>query len=260
MNLKVKEIPVRTIRKRNVPPSLTEWRAPRMANIRPEGMECTYNEMRRWPGVLDDIENNLLAEQGGICAYTGLRIGIRASGEGPEAERYIDFHIEHLRPQVHCSYGQDADYRNMVACWPKPNCGFEPAYGARKKGNWPSAEHEAIFISPLRHDCSVRFVFNHKGGIAPAIRTDQAAIETISRLGLSNDKLTELRKEAIWGAFNLGGRNIRLAEARRLRSELDNDSQALDNGANIQLRAFCFVIRHALEREIHKLEGIMGQR
>lgn len=260
MKLKLKEITVRTIRKRPAPPSLTEWRAPRMANIRPEGMECTYNEIRRSPRVLEDIENSLFAEQGGICAYTGLRIGIRSSGEGPETERHIDFHIEHLMPQVHCSYGQDADYCNIVACWPKPNCGFEPKFGARKKGNWPSVEEEDFFVSPLRQGCSERFVFNHRGKIQPAIGTDEAAIQTISRLGLDNDELTELRKQAIWGAFHPRGQHIRLAEAQRLRSELDNDSQAIDNGANIELKAFCFVIRHALEREIHKLEGITRHR
>ena len=33
-------------------------------------MDCTYAEMRRDSAVLAAVENSLLHEQGGICAYT----------------------------------------------------------------------------------------------------------------------------------------------------------------------------------------------
>jgi len=83
-------------------------------------------------------------------------------------------------------------YDNLVACWPRPNCGFEPAYGARKKGSWPSVPEQPQFISPLRGDCSARFAYNHRGEISVAQMNDAAANETIDRLGLKHPELTAL--------------------------------------------------------------------
>ena len=123
-----KGTPVRTIKKRRAPNALVEWRARRLAKNRPEGMECTYEEMRKEPAVREAVEEGLFQEQGGLCAYTGTGLAMRARTEG------VNFHIEHLIPQTHCDPGEDTAYDNLVACWPRPNCGFEPTYGARKKG------------------------------------------------------------------------------------------------------------------------------
>jgi len=129
---------VRTIRKRSPPSALTQWRAPRLPANRPDGMECSYDEMRGQQDVLEAVEASLLAEQGGLCAYTGRNI--EPSKSAATNPRKVDFHVEHMTAQAHCAYGQDTDYANLVACWPRPNCGFEPSYGARKKGNWPSPD------------------------------------------------------------------------------------------------------------------------
>lgn len=253
---------MRTIRKRGQPPSLTEWRAPRLLDYRGEGMECNYDEMRRNLAVLRDVENGLHTEQGGICAYTGHTISIeRRRG----IEREIKFHIEHLCPQDFCkeqygTYGKDADYRNLVACWPWPNCGFDPEYGAVAKKNWPTLENTAAFVSPLRADCSSRFRFDHKGEISPTNANDAAAEATITNLGLRHDRLKELRKQAIYGALNPGGRQIRLSEARKLLRNIERDSQRLNQGERISLRPFCFAIEPAVRKEIRKLEGILGIR
>jgi len=212
--------------------------------------------MRRDSAVLTDVEDSLIAEQGGICAYTGMRIAIKMV----KNNRFVDFHIEHLRPQVHCSYGQSAAYDNMVACWPRPNCDFEPEFGARKKDKWPSQAEEALFVSPLRADCSARFTFNRHGEIKAVNSADQMATMTIAELGLDDKELTALRRNAIWGAFHPNGKHIRLSQARHLHSALENDSQALNKGANVQLIPFCFAIQKALEPEIRKLEGIEGNR
>jgi len=193
---------VRTIKKRSQPKVLTQWRAPRLAAGRTDGMECIYDEMRRRQDVLEAVEDSLLAEQGSLCAYTGQRIDIEPSKSEAGDRREVDFHIEHLTPQVRGYYGQDTDYANLVACWPRPNCGFEPSYGARKKGNWPSPAEQDLFVSPLRDDCSKRFVFNRRGEIKPAKVGDTAAEETIRRLVLCNRTLTALRREAIRGALS----------------------------------------------------------
>ena len=138
MNRPMGTLQVRTINKFPLPRRLTEWRAPRMLAERPQATQCDYESLRNAPDVLEVVENALFAEQGGICAYTGHGISLTPVDAQSGTHRYVDFHIEHLTPQNHCIYGQDADYMNLVACWPRPNCGFEPEYGARRKGNWPS--------------------------------------------------------------------------------------------------------------------------
>lgn len=242
---------MRTIKKRSPPSALTRWRAPRLAAGRPDGMECTYEELRRHPEALEAVEDSLLAEQGGLCAYTGQRIGI----ETPEAAgpRAVDFHLEHLTPQAHDAPGQGTDYANLVACWPRPNCGFEPSYGARKKGDWPSTAEQSLFVSPLRDDCSKRFAFNRRGEIRPARTGDTAAEETIRRLGLCDTTLTALRREAIRGALHPRSRPIRLSQAQRLLSHLRLAAETVDGGGAARLAPYCFAIEQALEKEIRKL-------
>ena len=209
-------------------------------------MEPHYESMRRSPDVLEAVEDGLLAEQGGICAYTGIQISLKPCDPGSGAAREVHFHIEHLIPQNHCERGQDTDYQNLVACWPRPNCGFEPGYGAKKKGNWPSSEEQARFVSPLRHDCSTRFRFDHQGKIEPANSSDQDAEATIAKLGLRHSELTELRRQAIRGALNPRSRQIKLSEARKLLSQMEHATEALDQGVAIKLRPFCFADRACL--------------
>jgi len=251
---------LRTLHKRAPPSALTEWRAPRLAARRGEGMECSYGELRRDPDAIRAEEDALLAEQGSLCAYTGHRIRITKEGSGATEQRVVGFHMEHVIPQKHCAYGEDTEHRNLVACWPRPNCGFEPAYGARKKGDWPGPEERHRFVSPLQPGCSERFVFNRRGKIAPAKQGDDAAGETIRRLGLADGSLTALRQGAIEGALCPGSRPIQLKDARRLLKQMESDAARLDRGEDVELSPFCFAIQQALAKEIRKLEGILGKK
>jgi len=61
---------VRTIIKLPQPVQLTQWRAPRMVAAQLQGMDCNYASMRHSPEVIKAVEDGLIAEQGGICAYT----------------------------------------------------------------------------------------------------------------------------------------------------------------------------------------------
>jgi uncharacterized protein (TIGR02646 family) len=207
----------------------------------------------------------LFLEQGGICAYTGHRIGLTPARPNTETQRDVNFHIEHLIPQTYCkteygNYGKDTEYDNLVACWPRPNCGFEPAYGARKKRSWPSVSEQSQFISPLRGDCSARFAYNSRGEISAAQMNDATVHETIDRLGLKHPTLTALRREAIRGALNPASRPIKLTEARRLLQRMQQDSHHVNQGVSTRLMPFCFAIEPALEREIRKLEAILSRR
>lgn len=246
---------VRTIRKHPQPQALAEWRTARLAQnqLPATGMDCTYAEMRRDARMLQAVERGLLAEQGSICGYTGMRL-LGAP------ERAAAFHLEHLIPQAHCARGEDADYRNLIACWPQPNCGFEPAFGARKKGAWPSPSERHLFVSPLDPRCTASFSFNHRGEIAAATPENAAANETIDKLGLADPSLTAMRRSAIQGALSPASRQIKLKEARKLLREIEADTAKLDRGEPVRLRPFCFAIEQALVREIRKLEGIMRPR
>jgi uncharacterized protein (TIGR02646 family) len=227
---------------------------------RPPATECDYESLRKAPDVLEVVENGLFAEQGCICAYTGHQIYLTPADPHYGANRDVKFHIEHLTPQDHCTYGQDADYVNLVACWPRPNCGFEPAYGAKKKENWPAPAEQGLFVSPLRPDCSSRFKFNHRGEIATVQNNDVAAETTIEKLGLAHHTLTELRRNAIRGALNPASRQIKLTEARKLLADIKHADAQLNAGIAAKLMPFCFAIKPALEREIRKLEGVMNGR
>jgi uncharacterized protein (TIGR02646 family) len=234
---------VRTIRKRQPPASLTTWRAPRMAGNRPLGTDCTYAELRRCANVVADVEAGLLAEQGGLCAYTGRRV---ATGS---------FHLEHLLPQQHCSYGEDAEYGNIVACWPEPNCGYEPRYGARRKANWPSRPELGQFVSPLRPDCSARFAFDQLGEIAAADEQDAPAKETITRLALLDGELTDLRANAIRGFLAPAGKWLTLPQCHRLVEQLDRLSASVNSGSGYLLTPYCFALRQAVAQRIGQLGG-----
>jgi uncharacterized protein (TIGR02646 family) len=250
---------VRTIKKFRRPAKLTEWRTPRLLASRPPATPCDYESLRNSPDVLVAVENGLLAEQGGICAYTGHQISVVLADPHSGAARDVNFHIEHLTPQKFCNYGQDTDYTNLLACWPRPNCGFEPEYGARKKDKWPSPAEQELFVSPLRLDCSSRFTFNHRGEIAAARDNDVPAETTIKKLGLDHHSLNELRRNAIQGALNPASRQIKLTDARKLLAHMQQAAAQLNAGISAKLAPFCFAIEPALQREIRKLEGIMNR-
>jgi uncharacterized protein (TIGR02646 family) len=144
-------------------------------------MECIYEELRR-SSCIADVEESLFQEQGGICAYTGHRLRLeKGNANNP---RDVDFHIEHIIPQKYCkqqygNYGKDADYQNMLACWPRPNCSFEPSYGAKRKDKWPSPAQQNMFVSPLSLNCTSRFVFKRKGEIEQALEREIRKLNTI---------------------------------------------------------------------------------
>lgn len=242
---------MRTIRKRPIPASLVTWRQQRSAAHGADGFEFTYAAMRRDDAVVKDVEEGLHSEQGAVCAYTGRRIQLSVGPTGKAG-----FHLEHLKPQEHCGEGEDTDYRNLVACWPEPNSTERAAYGAVFKDNWPSLAEVPLFVSPLREDCTARFSFNRQGRIEAAREADPAAAETIRRLGLDHKELTALRKAAIQGALQPGGRPITLAEVAKLRRQMDRDEEELNRGGTVKLSPFCFAIRPQLDREITKLQVI----
>jgi len=248
---------LRRIIKRAPPARLTEWRRPRLATNKPDGMDCTYGELRRDAAVIVAVEDALFAEQGGICAYTGHRLTLS------EQPRTVGFHCEHLKSQQRCraldgaDYGEDTDYRNLVACWPPANFGSSLRWGAHRKGAWPESAEQHLFVSPLSNGCQARFRFARSGQIEPANADDHAAAATIHNLGLDHDELTELRRSTIKGFLR---QPLSEAQAKPLLAQLQRDAARVDAGERLRLTPFCFAIEQALQREIRALRGSMESR
>ncbi len=235
---------MRKIEKRQEPAELTQWRAAHQADPSGGGINYGYDALRQSPTVVDSLVDSLLAEQGGLCAYTGRRIHRDST------------HVEHLRPQTpwQAHRGLDVAYSNMVGCWPQPN-GPRGLYGAHPKEDWPAPGEEAQFVFPLSNGCEDRFHFNQRGEIKPAKPNDQAAVTTISRLKLDHKLLTALRGreiEAVLGTM----RSLSLKEARQRLRGIQEAEEALNRGANVALDPYCFALKRALERFIKAGERI----
>ncbi|MFO7031487.1 hypothetical protein B9T07_16180 [Limnospira fusiformis CCALA 023] len=104
------------IQKKNEPDKLKEWRS-RYSN----DINVGYDLMRQDHDLVKKLTISLLEEQGWLCAYTGLSIDENKC------------HIEHLKPQTHCTPNETVLYSNIVACYPQPNTNFKLPYGAHKK-------------------------------------------------------------------------------------------------------------------------------
>jgi len=230
---------MRAIRKRTLPNMLVQWRQTCKAAHNASIMPFDYEALRREATVISAVEQSLYTEQGRICAYTGLSI---------DDENQPSFHIEHMSPQKYCKEGEDTEYSNLVACWPKPNSAFSD-YGAVYKSDWPSSEEECYFIKPTSANCEARFTFKADGKLEPANPADNAACITIAKLNLNHKDLKNKRKRAIDAVLLLTescGRQalMRLLDKYRLQEKL------LDAGGDIELNPFCFAIRQVLADKI----------
>ncbi|NIK87601.1 uncharacterized protein (TIGR02646 family) [Rhizomicrobium palustre] len=229
---------MRQINKGAEPAELTAWKAQNRAS--PNYCYASLTATHRLA-----VRNALVREQRGLCAYTGRRIDVGSC------------HIEHLRPQTHCEIGEDVDYRNLVASVPAPNTPQLP-YGAHKKGDWPTRADEHLFVSPLSGGCADRFSFRLNGEVEARSATDNAAVETIVRLGLNDDALVQLRKAAIAATLQIRGRgpaSIRIADARKRLRDLEQAEQQAGT-----LEPYSFVLVQALERQIQRIEKIREAR
>jgi len=240
---------MRTISKRKAPGQLTQWRQERLkGNPEAEGMEAGYNALRRDQDTMQAIEAQLCDEQGGLCAYTGMRID-----DGSQK----DFHVEHLIAQEYCTeaHGQanaDTDYKNLLACWPAPNYSAQPQFGAVVKANWPSPQEKHLFVSPLSSGCESRFTFDDLGKVGH-YPDDDAVKETIEKLGLASNELAALRQQAIRGALWPRQKPIGVPAAQQQLESIQSLEKAIERGGTNRLPAYCFAIKQALERRIELL-------
>ena len=96
-------------------------------------------------------------------------------------------------------------------------------------------------------------MFSIRGRISAA-ENDEAARETVKRLGLDHRRLEDLRKEAINATLEWQGKNPPLLDLPSARKRLTRLQDAENGGG--QLEPFCFALKQALRKHIQRLESI----
>ena len=141
----------------------------------------TYSRLRRSGRTKRSVKRALMRDQGHICCYCERRI------------TWSECHVEHFRPQ--------AGWPELATTWTNLLCScqrdltrMEPLHCGMRKGSWFD---ERLLVSPLSSKCEGRFRYTGDGAIHPAREDDEAAAETIRRLGLDIPKLRALRQQAI---------------------------------------------------------------
>jgi len=172
---------MKQIIKRNEPARLRDWRK------NTAKFPDAHYDNHGFP--VADVNAALVAEQGGLCAYTMIRI------------TEVTSHNEHLKPRSVSkkedppNYSETTDYQNLVACYPdtsdtRSKCPF----GADVRENtWDPS----LMITPLMGHCEARFRFNARGEVTHATDGDEAAKWTIKTLCLDHSELQTLRQQAL---------------------------------------------------------------
>lgn len=187
---------MRSITKLAQPLALRNWKQANLGS--PQNLSYTNLD-----GLTKDfIKQDLLHEQGHICAYTMLKIYSVDS-----------CHIEHIQPQNN-SPQLSLEYSNMAACYPA-NGGSSCGYGAPiKAGIAIVINHN--FVSPHSVNVESRFIFNTQGYVTAA-HGDVAAQHTIELLALNNKSLQELRATALQ-AHGIGAHRNKMRTTKKLLS------------------------------------------
>ena len=160
--------------KKEEPQALTDWKA--LAN---EDWQPTYGDLSGY--TKKAVKDALMAEQGAICCYCEQRLTDDNS------------HIEHFMPQSDQAV-DPLDFGNLLCSCQNQLKKGEPRHCGNLKDDWFDPD---LLVSPFDPGCEDRFAFTGDGLIKPAAGHDQAASETITRLGLSIPKLNDMRAKVI---------------------------------------------------------------
>ena len=229
---------VKHIRKTGTPRAYAEWCATVTGT-----QKADWREVRST--VKREVLTSMIADQGGLCAYTMRRIDEHSS------------HVEHVKPQSRCRADRpesDLDYGNLVACFPRGGQGVSCRYGAYRKGGWWE-ENGAQFVSPLHPFCENVFRFRLDGRIDP-INNRIDAMTTINVLRLDDRSLAEDRKRAI-DEFIYGPTSRNPMSPAAARRALGRICDRTHDGTFYE---FCVALRTALSRYLDTLEKLQRRR
>jgi len=162
------------IAKQGEPRAFTDWKA-----LTNENWQPTYDDLAGEPK--NAVKKALMAEQGYICCYCERRL------------TDDDSHIEHFEPQSDPTV-DPLDFGNLLCSCQNQIKKGEPRHCGNLKDKWFDP---GLLVSPFEPTCEERFAFSGDGVIKAAVDDDQAASETIMRLGLDISKLNALRAKTI---------------------------------------------------------------
>ncbi len=126
------------------------------------------------------VKDTLMTEQGYLCCYCEQRLDDKS-------------HIEHFRPQSDPTV-DPLDFTNMLCSCQNQLQKGEPRHCGNLKGGWFD---EILLVSPFDPSCATKFRYIADGSISPYDLKDNAAKETIDKLGLNIPKLIAMRNSAI---------------------------------------------------------------
>ena len=194
----------------------------------------------------------LIAQQHGLCAYTGAPIDHRIGKlKDPEEKLTFRAHNEHLKAQSQCraeleaaggaygvNLGDDMAHGNIVAALLVSGAGNEKVdehglFGAAKRANDP------LPFYPTDPVCETKFLFDENGGIHARQQNDVAARQVIGLLKLDHYTLETWRREAIAGFVD----DLPEIELRIL-------SERIRNPGGQPLPEFSFVLLQIIEARL----------
>lgn len=222
---------MRHITKTIEPDSIKQWKDSQL----PVGLNLDYANFTRKP----QLRGELIAEQYGLCAYTGVAIDARLVGLH-ETDLAFQAHIEHVKPRSVCekelvarggTYGrdlcEDMDFRNLVAA-----LDVIPSRRSRSEFFGAAAHKDDLLpVTPLQANCQSRFRYDAYGKVQGL---DVDATQTIELLNLNHRTLQGWRRSAIGGFFP--------TDIEFTREEIEAIMAAMDRSADGELPEFCFCI------------------
>ncbi len=226
---------MRSIRKSNEPILMKKWKQ----QMQTSPQNLSYDNM---PGnVKKMIRENLLREQGYLCAYTMQKLTMEES------------HIEHVQPQGSAPE-LDLDYGNMAACFPQDGGDTSYGYGAPVKAG-TYVELNKNFVSPHSHGCEQRFQYDSKG--ITSADGDNAAKDTIRILALNHGALVDLRQRVIEAhGLTLRRGSVRSARKRKSAAQARRFAEKVSGfSKDGHLEPFCVALAQAAKTYAAKEEA-----
>lgn len=198
-----------------------------------------------------ELCKELVAQQFGLCAYTGAGIDGRLGALSDPGKRLkFKAHNEHLKPQSRCKaeveaagkvygevVGDDMDHRNIVAALMVAGAGGNTKVDKAELFGAAHRENDPVPVLPTDPSCESRFECDAEGEISAADPADADATGTIEVLNLNHATLTGWRETAI-DVFT---------EAIASREDAELVIQKTTFPENGRLPEYCFAIRQAAQ-------------
>lgn len=198
-----------------------------------------------------ELCQELVAQQFGLCAYTGAGIDERLGSLSDPAKRLkFKAHNEHLKPQSKCKeeiegqgkvYGtvvaEDMEHRNIVGALLVEGAGGKTKVNKADLFGAAHRENDRVPVLPTDPTCESRFNFAPDGSATSATASDADAEETIRVLNLGHATLVGWRRAAI----------DTFTEIITSRADAEQIIQRTTTPHDGKLPEYCFAIRQVAQ-------------